>query len=538
MNRRMGVSAIVLLAACRDRGPAASAVDDAESGMATFATVGSSTSAGDDGGFDPCAIAMYGSLEVIDLALAGDLERDGLPELLVLGYPAASATPVLQAIALDGPQPEPGPNGGMLVERVVQEVRFGPGFVSLAEMRVAGLGDIDGDGYVDLGVASFIDEPAGERVRTFVLFGEATPAPSRELRVDGGDGRIWLIDGPLAELAYEDDYSERIVIGRIDDMTGDGRDELHVHPAHGRISWVVFGTGEPSSPLQLGDLAADATGFRIIQPGDASVRLSLFALPTSVPRLDGDAYGDLVVSHYRAFPDSAPTSGDAVGRFGGPTQPDLDLNDLDGQDWTVRVASTPRYVFSIGVIPDDDGTDQTTQLWLAGPVPAAIDFEYDGCQSDIGPPSMFRLLDNPTMHGDLEDLWHSGAAVPAFVTDCPSGFRLAAPLDWNGDGLSDLALTSTSGGFAWFDGRDLGVDRLPLSLASRFWDVGYCTAPDGVLRRPATHEHYGIVGGPDLDGDGLDEIAVTMSRLTTNGNRSARVAVFAGQRDWDEVGGP
>ncbi len=531
MNRRMGVSAIVLLAACRDRGPAASAVDDAESGMATFATVGSSTSAGDDGGFDPCAIAMYGSLEVIDLALAGDLERDGLPELLVLGYPAASATPVLQAIALDGPQPEPGPNGGMLVERVVQEVRFGPGFVSLAEMRVAGLGDIDGDGYVDLGVASFIDEPAGERVRTFVLFGEATPAPSRELRVDGGDGRIWLIDGPLAELAYEDGYLQRIMLGRIDDMTGDGRDELHVHPAHGRISWVVFGAGEPSSPLQLGDLAADATGFRIIQPGDASVRLPLFALPTSVPRLDGDAYGDLVVSHYRAFPDSAPTSGDAVGRFGGPTQPDLDLNDLDGQDWTVRVASTPRYVFSIGVIPDDDGTDQTTQLWLAGPVPAAIDFEEDGCQSDIGPPSMFRLLDNPTMHGDLEDLWQVGDAVPAFLTDCTSGVRVASQFDWNGDGMADLATTATTGGFIWFDGRDLRNDRLPLSLSSRFWGLRGCRAPDGIEREPAAAQVSALIATPDANSDGLDEIVAIMAHEASEGDRSPRIAVFPGRPD-------
>ncbi|MBX7084657.1 MAG: hypothetical protein K1X88_35965, partial [Nannocystaceae bacterium] len=62
--------ALAIVASCRDHAPAV-AGDEADSGMATFATLGDSTSGG-DAGFDPCAIAMYGSLEVVDLALAGD----------------------------------------------------------------------------------------------------------------------------------------------------------------------------------------------------------------------------------------------------------------------------------------------------------------------------------------------------------------------------------------------------------------------------------------------------------------------------------
>ncbi|MBX7080155.1 MAG: hypothetical protein K1X88_13245 [Nannocystaceae bacterium] len=498
--------------------------------MATFATLGDSTSGG-DAGFDPCAIAMYGSLEVVDLALAGDLERDGLPELLVLGYPPASAALVAQAIALDQAQPEPGPNGGVLAERVVQEVRFGPGFVSPNETRVAGLGDIDGDGFVDLGVAAFVEDPAGERVRTFVLFGEAVPAATRELRVDGGDGRVWVIEAPLAELAFDEvDQWERILLGRIDDMTGDGRDELHVHPANGRMSWVVFGTGAPNSTLVLDDLAAKGAGFRIIQPGDPTLRAPLFALPTSVPHLDQDEYGDLVVSHFRAVEDHASTSGDAVGRFGGPYQPDLDLNDLDGQDWTVHVGPSRSYVFSIGPIPEDRD-DQPTELWLAGPQVGAFPFRDAGCQADVGPPSMFRLVANPTTQGRLEELVQSGDAVPALLTDCPLGNRLASGSDWNGDGTPDLAIASVEAGFSWFDGRDLGVDRLPLSLSSRNWEARFCVGTDGVERVAAYGAHATILGTPDLDGDGLGEVVVAMIRYPSHGNPSARIAVFPGRLD-------
>ena len=471
-----GLVALAIVASCRDHAPAV-ASDEADSGMATFATLGDSTSGG-DAGFDPCAIAMYGSLEVVDLALAGDLERDGLPELLVLGYPPASAALVAQAIALDQAQPEPGPNGGVLAERVVQEVRFGPGFVSPNETRVAGLGDIDGDGFVDLGVAAFVEDPAGERVRTFVLFGEAVPAATRELRVDGGDGRVWVIEAPLAELAFDEEW-DRISLGRIDDMTGDGRDEMHVHPADGRISWVVFGTSEATSTLVLGDLAADGTGFRIVQPGDPSLHVPMHPTPTSVPHLDADEYADLVIPHFRTFPAGPPTSGELVGRFGGPSQPDLDLNDLATQDWLLRVGPDRNYILSAAPIRSGDDGGQASELWLSGPIVTAFPFGKSGCQTDLGPPSMFRLIANPTMDGNLEELWHAGDAAPALLTDCPLGYRLATGFDWNGDGIADLGLTSVQGGFAWFDGRDLETERLPLSLSARFWEASYCAAPDG-----------------------------------------------------------
>ncbi|RMH01219.1 MAG: hypothetical protein D6702_11925, partial [Planctomycetota bacterium] len=133
------------------------------------------------------------------LAGAGDVDRDGLPDLLV-GAPRADG----DAPASGRAEVRSGADGSLLLEfrGGAPWTRFGA--------AVAGIGDADGDGVPDLLVGAPGDSRAGREAGAVTLF-------------SGADGRV-LVDllgpGPLARFGA--------AVCGLGDVDADGRDDFAV----------------------------------------------------------------------------------------------------------------------------------------------------------------------------------------------------------------------------------------------------------------------------------------------------------------------
>lgn len=138
------------------------------------------------------------------LDAAGDVDRDGKPDLVV-GAPGAGGTAwIVRGGHLDEPPRRLSLDGAL---------RFGE--------AVAGAGDLDGDGYADVAVA----DPGGGAWRVAVFRGGR----------DGPSDEPWVVlDAPAG------DESSEVALAGGGDLTGDGRDDLVVGALGARGSGAVF----------------------------------------------------------------------------------------------------------------------------------------------------------------------------------------------------------------------------------------------------------------------------------------------------------
>ena len=199
--------------------------------------------------------------------------------------------------------------------------------------RVAGAGDVNGDGFGDLIVSAYGGDPNGvsHAGESYVVFGKAAGfAASLDLAsLDGSNGfRLDGID------AYDSSGDSVAAAG---DVNGDGFGDLIVGARSGDPngnydageSYVVFGkAGGFASNIGLGSLDG-GNGFRLngIDANDQS--------GTSVAAagdVNGDGFGDLIVGAPGANPNGDFQAGESYVVFGraGGFGASLDLASLDG----------------------------------------------------------------------------------------------------------------------------------------------------------------------------------------------------------------
>lgn len=347
------------------------------------------------------------------LAGGGDVDRDGVPDLLVgvprVDFAAENAGGVYLLQDLD--------------QALSGEAAGGVGLGSLESYAYAGTsvdfaGDVNADGFEDIVVGAPGDGRLGQAGTVHIVFGPVDDIGGQGFAVLDGDIRA-------SSGAERDDEEAGAAVAGVGDTDGDGRDEVIVGaPGAGRI-YLLDADAHGSlddAPAVLSGEEGSRAGASVAGPGD----------------LDGDGVSDLLIG--------APwgEEGGVVYLVSGPARGALSLADVGLK---LRAENSGDALGSAVAGPGDVDRDGSPDLLLGAPGRDVGDIGAGGTYVVFGPvtgPHALGELDSFLL-GDGEDE-AAGSAVDA-AGDC------------NGDGVMDLLVGAP--GDAWF-ADDAGAAYLVL----------------------------------------------------------------------------
>ncbi len=414
------------------------------------------------------------------LAPAGDIDRDGFPDLLI-GAPEHAGTALGQGRA-------------MLFRGTAQGFGSRPAWTVRGEARdddlgrgLAGVGDLDGDGFPDLaiGVPGQFFGPTGPHQGAVRVYRGGPTGPASE--------PAWTAEGWPAPSAMG--YS----VAAAGDTDGDGQPELlvgaplgeHTHARQG-VAQVFRARPRPfgADAAWVGTGAARSYeyGYAVAGAGD----------------VDGDGYADVLVGQRYVLHPDGQYAGRAVLHRGSPA------GTIDTPAWERwGNASFDGFGEALAGAGDVNG-DGYADVVIGAPFDSQTAYEagraevFLGGAAGLGP----------------EAFWYGfGSTVRGWY-----GRRVAGAGDVNGDGYADLLVSAYEE-----TAPDSGQGRAYLYLGSPYGPTP-ATQPDWVGTGEVRSATYGagLAGAGDVNGDGYADVIVGAPFLSTSVAQIGRVYVYHG----------
>ena len=421
---------------------------------------------------------------------AGDMDGDGLDDLIVGAYgSAAGATDGGAAYIVYGGSLAAGDRSLGDADHAL----YGEGTSDLTGASVAGVGDVDDDGFDDVLIGAYYESSAysGAGAAYLVLGGLAPSATlsDAEAMLTGPDSFTFAGAAVAGAGDVDDDGYADLLVGARGESTGAsyaGAAFLVLGPVGGELSLA------DADAALYGEGSSDYAGAAVAGAGD----------------VDGDGYDDVLVGAYgvnttgadggRAYLVLGPIAG-ALGLAGA----DADFSGEDaGDEAGVSVAGAGdvdgdgREDFLVGA------REESTSGYLAGAV----------------------YLITSTSSGS-HDLSVADAKLTGEDGADYAGVSLDGAGDVNGDGYADLIIGAdgeSSGGVA------AGAAYLVLGPVSGTFSLSDSEArligeAGGDLAGSA------VAGAGDVDGDGLDDLFVGASQESTAGADAGAAYLLFGQ---------
>jgi hypothetical protein len=279
----------------------------------------------------------------LSVSSAGDVNGDGIADLLIGAYTDTNGSDSGSTYLVFGGANLAvldGDDGAVDGQIDLSQISLGQGMRidGLAGDRsgisVASAGDINGDGFDDIIVGAPLADPNGvanDEGAAYVIFGRPTASFWADLQPDDLNG----VNGVRLDGIAPDDATGSV--SGLGDINGDGFSDVIVGAMfassgdyHAGAAYVVFGKSTWSSSFDLASLNG-SNGFRL----DGLHRGAQAGISVSAAGdINGDGFGDLVVSAVQFSRIDAYNAGAAFVVFGGASgfSPIIDLGALDGND--------------------------------------------------------------------------------------------------------------------------------------------------------------------------------------------------------------
>jgi hypothetical protein len=381
--------------------------------------------------------------------------------------------------------------GGNLSRADLRFVSDAPG--EFSGFTVRGVGDVDGDGLVDLMVGDTFHEDSGWRAgRVFLVFGRTIAASTTT--------PFSLRDADITFLAEAGQDYLGYGISSAGDVDGDGLDDILLGapgnnsggPGSGK-AYLFLGrslAGAPSATVDVGEADLSFIGET---PGDnAGFEVSF------VGDVDGDGRAELLIGAYGSD-DGGRDAGKSYLFFGATvaasTSTELDLSEADMAFVGEELNDWSGYIVRSAGDLDGDGLDD---IIIGAPGP---DLENATSYVMLGS----TLAERSATTIDLSD---ADIIIHGEWESDSSGDRIASAGDVDGDGLDDLLFGLP---YANEGGRSAGKVLLLLGstlAASTSTSIDLGSADFSFIGEGEFDYVSETSSAGDVDGDGLDDILI------------------------------
>ena len=397
----------------------------------------------------------------------------------------------------------------------------GQAFERLGE-SVGSAGDFDNDGYDDILLNGYIENPFGRSGHAYVLFGDSGPflaASTPFYGVDGSNG--FRVSLPInAEFA-------NVIVSSAGDINADGFDDVIVADStFDGHAYVVFGNGSVTGPDFDASTLDGTNGFAI---ESAALGDGAGSSISSAGDINGDGYDDLLIGAPGADT-NASQAGDAYVIFGkaGGFLPSISLSSLDGTNGFALLGANANdgsggMVSSAGDFNGDGLSDlviATSRGDPGGRTDAGKVHVVFGTTAGFLPTLALSALDGSN------GITFNGIDAGDFM-----GSSVSSIGDFNRDGFDDIVIGARG---AETNGNAAGEAYVIYGSASGFGSSFELSALDGSNGfaitgiDPGDDLGFAVGSAGDFNGDGFDDIILGAPQADPNGSSSGEAYVLFG----------